>query len=439
MRKARRAPDSSISLPFLAGAAILVVLLMVAVVLSKSTPVARVAIDDADGVGQAVAVQTRSPAKAQQKITNSNIRQPELRERQPTVINQAFVGIIQDINGQPLSGVQVQSSGGDLMLMTTNERGEFYLTPEAALSPMLFLSKAGYRPETVHLGSPPNAKELEPWRRVITMTAIGRTYAVDGHVVTERGHVPYATRAHLSSRSNRARYSAVVDDKGYYRFPAVEAGDDYQLRVGATRYIKSVEQGPLEIIGPTTLQDVRLEALRRADLSIQLLDATGYPVASRDVVVDIESDRSLTKRATTDYAGMFTLKDVPEGNLTVATAGYPKLEVSDIQFEAWQNTALVLTLGVGNRTLRGRVVNEAAQPVVGAVVEVSGSESTGETTSRFTFRVHTDRNGEFRFSQLTQGKHELSVKSLSYGELTIKAAPEESPVTLVLSASEAMK
>jgi hypothetical protein len=262
---------------------------------------------------------------------------------------------------------------------------------------------------------------------------------VDGHVVTERGHVPYATRAHLSSRSNRARYSAVVDDKGYYRFPAVEAGDDYQLRVGATRYIKGVERGPLEIIGPTTLQDVHLEAMRRADLSIQLLEETGNPVANRDVVVDIESDRSLTTRATTDYAGMFTLKDVPEGDLTVATAGYPKLEVSDIRFEAWPDTALVLTLGVGNRTLRGRVVNEAAQPVVGAVVEVSGSESTGETISRFTFRVHTDRNGEFRFSQLTQGKHVLSVKSPSYGELTIKAAPDESPVTLMLSATEAME
>lgn len=437
MRQAGNVPGTPIPWPLAAGAALLVCLAAIGIANLSSDGGEKIVSAEGDrvfGRGESVpptklAVEDdRSSPVTQQTTSRSSNRSPDRIDPRSA---RTFHGEVKDPSGLPVSGVVVMSRSG-AVVATTDARGAFTYNPGADTSSVLMLSKPDYRATSVQLAAPQAGETPEVWRQEITMTPLGPLYPVDGYVELPKRFVSGAAYARLESATNRARYTAPVEDNGFYQFPAVEAGDDYRLRVGATRYFKSVERGPLTILGTTRLPDVRLEALRFADLTVHVLDTAGLPVANRDMVVDIESERSSSKYVSTDSTGMINLQQVPEGVLTLQTRGYPKLEVSDIRFDAWQDTSLVVTMNVGNRALNGKVVDEAGRPVRGAVVEVSTSTGEQEMTSRATFRTHTNVAGEFRFSSLASGKHELRVSSPRFEPLTVEAAPGDAPMTLVL-------
>lgn len=344
-----------------------------------------------------------------------------------------FQGVVENEFGSPIEGVEVRPRGSTFVLATTDARGEFAYTATPNTATVLYLSKPGFRLTTVSLRAPADPPEDGAMRRMITMTASGDAYAVEGYVIAQERLPVGAVTALLQSHRIGTRYEVSVDEDGYYKFPAVEASDDYRLRIGGAPNLRTILRGPLAITGPTTLAHSMYEALRTANLELELQDTTGHPIANQDFEVVIESNKRIRKTVTTGHDGMVRLFDVPEGRISLLTRSNPRLEVTGVGFSAKQDESLALTLVTGERELTGRVIDSNGAPVAGAEVEISGSERHGEATSRFAFRTVTDNQGEFRFDRLAQARHELRVRTNHHDSIIVDVGPQESSIMLVLN------
>jgi hypothetical protein len=91
--------------------------------------------------------------------------------------------------------------------------------------------------------------------------------------------------------------------------------------------------------------------------------------------------------------------------------------VSGVFLPAEGEREVSLVLDWGTLGMTGEVLDDRGDPVGGAEVSLSWSDTNGEIQSASSRSTRTDPSGLFRFSQLGPGEHLLEVRAAGYRTL----------------------
>lgn len=169
----------------------------------------------------------------------------------------------------------------------------------------------------------------------------------------------------------------VSDAQGRFDLPGVPAGQGYTA--GAVAPTIALEEVFGLDVRPGQVVDLTLRAHQGATVAGRVVDGNGAPVANANVaMVYLDISRVLfsadgrSEPLATDAQGNFRLEHVAAGRVAFVAATN-ELAPSNIEELAVVDGGvyqdLVLQLGEG-ATVRGRVVDDAQQPVAGAAVEL---------------------------------------------------------------------
>ncbi len=270
---------------------------------------------------------------------------------------------------------------------------------------------------------------------------LARSASVTGSVIDEKSRRPLSgvristSTGGLSFRRTEATTTRRVrtDAKGKFRIAGL-AARGYSIVASKTDYLPASMPGIVAAV--STPGTVAIALQRAAGVSGRVADERGAPVAGARVSFARESNmRALVRGGpaaflgqpgvTTGPDGAFRMRGLsPERNRTLeaAKAGYVPAKRHGVTLksgEVVKDIALTLKRGL---EAKGRVVDPAGQPIVGASVRMSRPE--GET-SRFMFRIGgmEDRqkpdawsgaDGSFRVAGLEEGEYVLVVQREGY-------------------------
>lgn len=138
----------------------------------------------------------------------------------------------------------------------------------------------------------------------------------------------------------------------------------------------------------------------------QVTDTTGNGVPGVGVIVTVDGRQTDDGfSAVTDDDGFWAVGNLPPGRYRARAVlpGFGEVE-TEVEIEAGEVTEFEQELAedgaTGNGAIVGRVVDAADQPVVGALLELSGAD----------LRTATDADGNFAFSGVAPGLYDLEVQ-----------------------------
>ena len=155
-----------------------------------------------------------------------------------------------------------------------------------------------------------------------------------------------------------------------------------------------------------------------------------------DVLVQAELGGRVAASARTDAGGNFTIRFLAAGvyRIRARKAGYVEGSVSGIRLEEREELSGVVVELERGGAIVGRVLDEAGQPVSGAIIYAWLYR--GKRVAR-TFKTTTDEQGRFRLDNLPQGDYRLRATAKGYlnehhYEDTTVSADQESEVNFML-------
>jgi len=159
-------------------------------------------------------------------------------------------------------------------------------------------------------------------------------------------------------------------------------------------------------------------------------------VGVADVLVQAKLGGRIVASAKTDADGNFTIRFLAAGvyRITARKAGYAEGSVSGIRLEEGEELSGVVVELERGGAIVGRVLDEAGQPVDGALIHAWLYR--GKRVAR-TFKTATDEQGHFRLDNLPQGNYRLRATAKGYlnerhYEDTTVSADQESEVNFML-------
>jgi large repetitive protein len=352
-------------------------------------------------------------------------------------------GTVLDSSGRPAAGALVRSGS---VAVTTDAQGRYRLDGlpsglqrvDASAPGGLVARKGGVR---LASGAPAAADlQLQP----------GVTIA--GSVVDSLTRRPVAG-ARIAVAESSARGSAPPepsgsarsDAKGHFSAAGLLAGD-YEVRAVKSGYLPATL--PRIAASARSAGAAAIALVPAASISGKVVDAHGKPVAGASVALEparggrgrfaaggagFRGPRAETSTRT-GPDGAFRLEGlaaIPSGvPLMASRSGFAPAERPGVTLKAGQAlTGIVLTLPAG-LAVKGRVVDEASQPVAGAEIRVSPSEGRGP--GRIFRRAIggptppnavTGADGSFTVAGLAAGSYDVTASHDGFSPKTASALP----------------
>ncbi|MEM6647543.1 MAG: carboxypeptidase-like regulatory domain-containing protein, partial [Bacteroidota bacterium] len=320
--------------------------------------------------------------------------------------------VIQQVGGQPLSGVQVDVASNDFVprdgqLDLQNATSGTFELPLGTYT--LTLSKEGHRTttRTVTL-STADAAVTE----VVQLPAL--TTTVQGTVSDDNGQPIFGALVEAASGDATDR----TDAGGLYQL-FLEAGGTVTLRASATGFAAATRTIDAADAGTTTGIDFTLMP-DRATVSGRVTTSEGRSLALASLTATHSDGREVTTR--TDGNGSYTL---------TLSSGQWQL-VAELQ--GFQQTQTALTLGLGQDLTQDFQLEAAQQEVVLEVVNAQGPLVEATVTTRVegrTITQRTDAQGQARFS-IPAGRYAFHVTAGAHAPATVYAALLPTMTTLIL-------
>jgi RNA polymerase sigma factor (sigma-70 family) len=166
------------------------------------------------------------------------------------------------------------------------------------------------------------------------------------------------------------------------------------------------------------------DAIAATGIAGRVVDDRGSPVADATIWV-ADRDVSALPAARSDADGRFEIERIRPGQFDVAaTAGDLVAESRTVEVVLGSHPQVELVVRVGRVVLDGRVVDEHAQEVAGAAVELRGPLSRSTVT---------DSEGRFRVVGLVAGMYGLAVSAGGYVYARqSRLVPHEGTVTVTV-------
>jgi hypothetical protein len=238
--------------------------------------------------------------------------------------------------------------------------------------------------------------------------------SVVGIVLTERENPIGRATVLLGSPELGTHYQTVSDADGGFAISNVVVGRGYQLRVLPEGSYLDYSRERIRVPEDGLSLEVVLETLATGRLTGRMLDLDGNPVADFRIWLLSSGASRNAVPITSDERGYFELVDAPAGSLTFDTRASPRHTVSGVFLPAEGEREVSLVLDWGALEMTGEVLDDRGDPVGGAEVSLSWSDTNGEIQSTSSRATRTDPSGLFRFTQLGPGEHLLEVRAAGY-------------------------
>lgn len=331
----------------------------------------------------------------------------------------AIEGAVLDGAGRPAAGVVVVAAGaGGMSAAETGEHGRYRI---AGVSDGLANVEALGKDDAVARRDGLRVHKGETARADLVLA---RGAAIAGTVVDEKtrrllaGARISAAEALATDAPAGAAASATSDARGRFRLGGLVARE-YHVVAARRDYMSSAMPN---VLAKTSAPAPAAFALRRAStLTGHVQDGEGHPVAGarvsfvpgrgrREIETAWERRRAVT---TTGANGTFRLRGMPPGpavSIEATKQGFVPARRDGIAASGGNPGTITLVLRRGLRA-RGRVVDEAGQPVAGAQVRLTKSERyEGGAFASSTWDSRrpdstTDAEGRFAAEALEEGEY----------------------------------
>jgi hypothetical protein len=111
----------------------------------------------------------------------------------------------------------------------------------------------------------------------------------------------------------------------------------------------------------------------------------------------------------TDANGSFSVTEFPIGSFKVTIKGQQTLRAAGLKFDPDTGVPIILTIDLGPYNLVGRIYDESGQTFEGADIFLNWALHEDGVRIRSTRKTSANASGEFRFTGLGSGNHQLVV------------------------------
>jgi protocatechuate 3,4-dioxygenase beta subunit len=334
-------------------------------------------------------------------------------------------GTVQDQRGKPLDQVKVRVLGAGPVVVS-GPGGEYELAADllkAGQPPVVQFQRERFR-ELRQRATDALVPGLDRVRLDVRMQPSDPSVTLTGAVTGPRGEPVAGARVWLSASSPRAYRRTASDDRGRYRFPEVEVGDNYQVGVEPADDYESYLSNSFPIGPDDTRHDVALAKLELATLHGTVTDPEGNALPGFSLWLrSMSASHQGAFPIRTDRDGRFVAEDIPAGLLRLESRSQPRLEATGIRVYPGQVAQARIAMDWGPHWLLGRVVDGAGRPVSQARIVMQWSQQSLDVSSRSWRETRSDPQGYFSFSNLGAGVHELAVEAAGYASARLQKDP----------------
>jgi hypothetical protein len=241
------------------------------------------------------------------------------------------------------------------------------------------------------------------------ITTTIESITLSGWVGTESGETIAGETVVLYSPSQKAHYSIVTDVSGEFKFIDIKPGWDYVLKVSPRGTFKRYTKSQIKLRSDQEVHNIILESIPRGILIGRIVDPYDRPVSDIELSVTTEEKDSWTIKVITDANGTFRVTEFPIGRFKVAIKGQQTLRAAGLKFDPDTGVPVILTIDLGPYNLVGRIYDESGQTFDGANVFLNWALHEDGVRISSTRNVSANASGEFRFTGLGPGDHEIVV------------------------------
>jgi protocatechuate 3,4-dioxygenase beta subunit len=328
----------------------------------------------------------------------------------------AIDGTVTDEAGEPLARVWVGLREDRNRFTYTDDAGRYRLQLGSGvrhLNSTVRFYLAGYEERLLGFPGGEAGNEFE-LRLDTALRPAEDAVSVVGSVRTERGGPIAGATVVFGSPELRTHYQTISDPDGNFEISNVVIGSGYQLRVLPNGSYFDYSRDQILVSEDGNSFEVVLEALSMGRLTGRMVDLEGDPIPDfRIWLLSTGASRNALP-ISSDEQGYFELADAPAGSLTFDTRASPRHIVRGVYLPADGEREVSLVLDWGALEMTGEVLDDRGDPVGGAEVKLSWSDTNGEIQSTSSRTTRTDPGGSFRFDQLGPGEHLLEVRAATF-------------------------
>jgi len=252
----------------------------------------------------------------------------------------------------------------------------------------------------------------------VVMHAVESWTALDGAIYSQSGEPLAGRTVELRPRAAQQKYTTTTDIQGNYSFPVIESPAEYRLTVFGGVDHKDYQQD-IKMKADTAELNIFLEPYEFGEVTGQVVNQNGTPVADFGLVLRNISSRKPNAVIRTDDSGYFSIPAVPAGDLIMASQSAPSTLVQGIHLEPGDKMYLRLVLDWGEHEIHGSVVDTHGNPVPASRIVLQWSYQSDGVTTRATRRTAADTQGHFAFSNLGPGPHSLQIAAPGFPTVDI--------------------
>ena len=234
---------------------------------------------------------------------------------------------------------------------------------------------------------------------------------LSGWVGTEFGEYMAGEKVILYSSTLQANYSIISSISGEFIFTDLKPSYDYVLKVSPRGMFKRYIKSPIKLKDDREVHNIVLESIPPGILTGRIADPYGRPVASIKLFIRTEEIDIWSTNVITDASGSFRVNGFPKGRFQLAINGQQSLRATGLKFDPDAGEPFNLTIDLGPYHIRGRIYDGSGQTFDGAQVFLNWVLKENGVRIRSTRQVSVDASGEFQFTGLGPGDHELVVSA----------------------------
>ncbi len=236
-----------------------------------------------------------------------------------------------------------------------------------------------------------------------------KNISLSGWVGTEFGEYIAGETVKLYSPSQKTHYSIASGNSGEYEFVDIKPGWDYILKVSPQGMFESYTKSQIKLRSDQEIHNIILESIPLGILIGRIVDPYDRPVTNLELSVTTVEKKYWTTNVLTDANGTFSVTEFPKGKFQVAIKGQQSLRATGLKFDPDTAVPVILTIDLGPYNLGGSIYDESSQVFDGADVFLNWALHENGVRIRSTRKVSVNAIGEFQFTGLGPGNHELVV------------------------------
>ena len=241
------------------------------------------------------------------------------------------------------------------------------------------------------------------------ITTVSNSITLSGWVGTEFGENIAGEVVILYSSTLRAYYSINTSSSGEYIFTGLKPSYDYAIKVSPQGLFKRYTKFPIKLRSNQEVHNIVLESIPLGILTGGISDPYGRPVTGIELLIQTAEIDYWSANVITDANGSFSVDEFPKGRFQLSIKGQQLLNATGLKFDPDTSESVCLTIDYGPYYLSGRIYDASGQTFDGADVSLNWALQENGVRIRSTRQTNVDANGEFRFTGLGPGDHELVV------------------------------